>query len=315
MKVIFVVGPTASGKSALALRLAKKYQSCLINADSIQLYSELRIGSAAPTDSEKEQVPHFLYQSFSAPERLTAGDYAREVLNLLSNLKNKYEVVFVVGGTGFYLQALEKGLYPIAKADPAIQNRLMEELTKENGPEKLHLKLKSLDLEASQRISVNDHYRLVRALEIIQREGRSLTEIESEFAAKSSVFPYPLLKLGIEIERNQLRGQVSLRTNQMIKSGLTEETKALMDKGLENWQPLSSVGYLETQQFLKNIIPNKEELAKLITQNTMRLAKRQMTWFRRDTSIHWIKLDLSESSAIEKLAQRAELKVQDFLQH
>lgn len=289
MKVVFVVGPTASGKSSLAVALAQKFSGAILNADSVQVYQQLLIGSAAPTQKEKQLVPHFFFQEIAPPARITAGDFARRAHEHLKNLSEKFSVVFVVGGTGFYLQALEKGMLPIEKADALLQMQIESELTEPEGEEKLFAELTLRDPLAATRISKHDHYRLVRAIEIMRRRGVSLSQIESEHEAQAKPFAYPLLKIGLKIDRELLRERVHLRTKQMLQAGLVSEVQSLIDEGYSDWPPLQSVGYVETLRYLQkdSEIQDLAQLEKLIVQNTMRLAKKQRTWFQRDQAIVW----------------------------
>lgn len=162
-KIIFVVGPTASGKSAWTLDQVQKFGGSIVNADSIQFYSDLKIGSAAPTEAEMQLVPHYLYGYVNPPSEMTAGDFVRDFYQLIKNKNDLKWPVYLVGGTGFYVQALEKGMYDLPPADPTLQKQLEEELA-ENGSLILHKELLCADPES--KIHVNDHFRLVRALEI-----------------------------------------------------------------------------------------------------------------------------------------------------
>lgn len=293
MKVVFLVGATASGKSSLALDLAERFGGAILNSDSVQVYQDLLIGSAAPTVEEKRRVPHFLFQEVPPPNRITAGDYARMAMNHLENLKRKFPLVLIVGGTGFYLMALENGMLPVEKADPEIQSELEASLEEEGGARKLHEELCAKDPIAGKRISVADHYRLVRALEVIRRTGRPLSEIEKEHRETRPPFPYPLLKLGVRVAREKQRERIVLRTRKMLEEGLLEEVRGLMGRGLADWEPLQSVGYKEALRFLRgdSDIPDLKALEEKIVQSTLKLAKKQKTWFQRDAEIHWGEFD------------------------
>jgi tRNA dimethylallyltransferase len=289
VKVVFVVGTTASGKSDLALELAQKFGGAIINADSVQIYQHVLIGSAAPTKAEFEKVPHFLFQRIAPPEKITAGIYSRLARETLDECRSRFKVVFVVGGTGFYFQALENGMLPVEKADEEIKAQLQAELENVDGARNLYLELQSRDPLVAARISVNDHYRLVRALEIIRRTGRSLSEIEKEYKDSKPDFPFPLLKLGVQVEREELKNRVRSRTQAMLKQGLVQETQALIARGLRDWDPLQSVGYKEAGLFLNKDpeLPDLAALEERINHSTLHVAKRQRTWFQRDERILW----------------------------
>lgn len=288
MKVVFVVGPTASGKSALAIQLAEKFHGAIVNCDSIQLYQSVNVGSAKPSSDDFRRVPHFLFDIVPEGKEITAGEYQREFFDCLKTLEKQFPVVFVVGGTGFYFQAIEKGMFNIGAADEAMQAQVESELAEKGGPEKLHEELNEKDPETAQKISVNDHYRLGRAVEILRTHGKAPSQVKKEFEDQIEPFPYPLLKIGVKASREELTPNVLTRTRQMLQNGLVDEVKSMMAKGLENWAPLSSVGYLEVLQFLNGEIVSEKELEDLIVQNTHRLAKKQRTWFQRDSEIHWV---------------------------
>jgi len=287
VKVVFVVGTTASGKSDLALRLAQKFSGAIINCDSIQLYQNLDIGSAKPTQEERASVPHFLFDVVSEGQEITAGQYVKLCEETLKKIEKQFPVAFVVGGTGFYFQALEKGMYPTGHADEAMKQQVEEELSTPDGALQLYEELKAKDPIAAQRIFPNDHYRLGRAIELMRVHGKSLTEVQAQFESEQRPFPYPLLKLGIKLSREKLEPRVKLRTEQMLNQGLIEEVRELLQRNEAKWAPLASVGYRETVEYLHSPM-TREELHEKIVQDTLRLAKKQRTWFGRDEEIHWL---------------------------
>lgn len=286
-KVIFVVGPTASGKSQLALDWAMKMNGVIVNCDSVQVYRHLKIGSAQPSDEEKKQVQHLLYDYVSPPDEMTAGNYARDFFKTIDQIKHDGPI-FVVGGTGFYFLAIEKGMYPIPKIPEEVRKQIELELQTEEGKLKLYKELETKDPESAQKIHYSDNYRIGRAMEVIRSMGKSMTQIKSEFEASQKKFPYPLLKVGIWKENEELKNNINLRVEKMLQAGLIDEVKGLLDLGLETWAPMASVGYKETILFLKNEL-GLEKLKESITQNTYQLAKRQKTWFQRDRDIQWAK--------------------------
>lgn len=288
MQVIFVVGTTASGKSALAMKAAKKYHGAIVNCDSIQLYQELNIGSAKPTAEDFQTVPHYLFDIVKPGEEITAGEYTRIFFQQLESIEKKFPFIFVVGGTGFYFQALEKGMYPIGAADDAVKKSVEAELMTEQGAANLYRELAEIDPEAASKIAPKDHYRLGRAIEIIRTHGKSVTAVKKEFASQAKPFPYPLKKVGIKISKEELLPRVQLRTEQMLSQGLLSEVRSLVERGYKNWSPLQSVGYKECLEFLDGEITSEKELEEKIIMNTMRLAKKQRTWFQRDQDIQWL---------------------------
>lgn len=281
-KVIFVVGPTAGGKSAAALEAAVLAGGSLVNIDSVQFYKGLEVGSAAPSTAEKKQVPHYFYSYVEAPNEMTAGKYITDFYQLIEDPQLKFPL-FIVGGTGFYIQALEKGLYDIEPIPDGVREQLEEELEKK-GAEVLYIELKEKD--PSTTIHVNDHYRLVRALEIIRSSGKTPSQMKSDQEYKKNQFPFSYLKVGFSFEKDVFAQRVKTRTEAMIKNGIIEETEFFLKHNFSNWAPLSSVGYKETLQFLREN-KTKDWLCDRIIQSTMKLIKKQKTWFKRDSSVLW----------------------------
>lgn len=290
MKFIFVVGPTASGKSSWALQQAEKYNGSIINIDSIQFYKGLEIGSAAPTKEELQRVPHFLYSYVLAPEETTAGNYLRDFYQLINTQKMR-SPIFIVGGTGFYIQALEKGMYDLEPIDEKLRKKTEEELQKHGGVQKLFSELSQADPQ--HQIHINDHYRLVRAIEILRHHGKIPSDLRQRALQKENknAFPYSFIKIGFLLSQEEFFKKVELRTQRMLESGMIEETESFIERGFKNWSPLSSVGYKEVVEYLLHN-KSKDELFKTMVTSTMKLIKKQKTWFKRDLSVLW-----SDSSA------------------
>lgn len=284
-KCIFVVGPTASGKSAWALEQAKKYNGSIVNIDSIQFYKDLLVGSAAPTEDEKKQVPHYLYSYVEAPVEVTAGQFIRDFYQLLENNKDIQFPLFIVGGTGFYIQALEKGMFDVEPIPEEFRQKIEEELELKGAVE-LHTEL--LKHDPHSKIHVNDHYRLVRALEIIRFTGKTPSELKENQSVNKNEFPFPYIKVGFDFEKEFYVERVQKRTQAMVSGGIVEEVAAKIMQGHQGWSALQSVGYKETLEFLLSG-QNKEWLIGAIQQSTMKLIKKQKTWFKRDGAILWSK--------------------------
>ncbi len=300
-KAIFVVGTTASGKSDWALEMAEEVSGAILNCDSIQIYERLKIGSAQPSPQDKARIPHHLFAYVSPPQEATAGEYRRTHMEILKTLTT---TAFVVGGTGFYFQALERGMFPAPAANEKIQQLIEAELAKPKGEEVLWNELHHADPITSAKIHKNDHYRLVRALEVIRREGRPLSEIKKIFESQTESYPIDYIKLGLHWPKEKLEVRVKARTAKMLEQGLVEEVKDLLAQGLESWAPLQSVGYKEVLTMLAEN-KNQSWLKEEIIQNTMRLAKKQRTWFKRDSEITWF----DGESDLKKFKQQ----IRDFL--
>lgn len=293
--VIFIVGTTASGKSDWAVKLAQEFHGVVVNCDSIQVYRKLDVGSAKPSKEDQALVPHYLLDYVNPPEEMTAGNYARDFFAVMSSLPEGVPA-FVVGGTGFYFMAIEKGMYPVTKVSPELQKQVALELQVDGGSERLYQELKQVDPVYAAKLHAADSYRLGRAIELIRSQGKSVTQIQNEFEEAREQFPYPLLKLGPYWDREILRERIRRRTQAMLEQGLLAEVKGLLDQGLEGWAPLSSVGYKESLQFLRGELP-EELLLEQISISTAQLAKRQRTWFQRDKDIHWFEGDSGFSEA------------------
>lgn len=285
-KVIFVVGATASGKSDWALRLAEEFHGVIINCDSVQVYQHLEIGAAKATKEERARVPHYLIDYVAPPNEMTAGIYGRDFNECMKSLSDD-KPIFVVGGTGFYFMAIEKGMYPVIPVPPEIQKQILVEMSEEGGPEKLYQEMLDADPVYGAKIAKADHYRIGRALELIRSQKKSVTQIQADFEASREKFPHDLLKIGPEWDRDSIRDRIAQRTAKMIDQGLIAEVQGLVDSGLDlSWAPLASVGYKETLAFIRGEI-TKEQLQEEITINTQQLAKKQKTWFQRDSEINW----------------------------
>jgi len=292
-----VVGATATGKSQWALNMAEKHRGVIFNCDSVQIYKHLNVGSAKPSSGDFARVPHHLFDLISAPDSITAGDYRRLFEEEIKKIPMA-QPIFLVGGTGFYFQAIEKGLYPVLKASPELRKQIEDEMAQPEGAWTLYQELRTKDPEAAKKISRNDHYRLARALEIIRSEGQTLTEIKKKFAAEPNAREFSCLKVGLTCEKEVLWKRIESRATQMVRGGLREEVQKLLDQGLGGWGPLSSVGYLQTQEALRE---EKSDpwLVEAISIGTRQLAKRQKTWFKRDPEIFWVS-DASTCEASEK---------------
>lgn len=301
-KIIFVVGATATGKSQWALKLAKKYNGSIVNIDSIQFYDGLVIGSAAPTLEEKKIVPHYFYNDVEAPAELTAGEFLRRFHVLLEGKNLKFPL-FVVGGTGFYIQALEKGMFDIPEVDRELKILIENEIT-ELGTEKAFAELKAFDPDT--KVHLNDAYRIGRALEVKRAFGKTMTQLQSDFeSTKKFQLQLPYLKIGLLFDKEILLERVKTRTDIMLKQGIIAEVEFFVKKGFLEWAPLKSVGYFEVLKYLKGELP-LQDLPALIVQSTMQLIKKQKTWFKRDDSILW-------SNGQNESIQQVELKIDQFL--
>lgn len=299
-KIVFVLGPTASGKSALALELAKIKNGAVVNCDSLQVFKGLDIGTAKPSAFERASLPHFLFDFVSLGQNFTAGDYRRSALEVIERELPKRDLFFV-GGSGFYIQALDKGMNEVLPVAPETIKAL-DEAEKQHGLLHLWHQLEQLDAESAKKIHPNDGYRIKRALSVIQTSGEKWSAQQAmakEGQHLSSRFT--VKKIGLKWDREVLHKRVAERTENMLEAGLIEEVQALVQKGFGSWAPLQSVGYKETLGFLKGEL-GRNELAPAITQSTMQLAKKQMTWFKRDPEIQWFDGSLTHDEIISEIS-------------
>lgn len=316
MKVLFLTGPTACGKSGLAFEIAKALKLegrrvAILNCDSVQVYKGLSIGSAQPSSEEMAAIPHVLYGVIEAPQELTAGEFARLFLEELANLEGRCDLVIAVGGSGFYIQSILKGMFGADKAQESVQQKIFTEIRNPGVAEALHAELAAKDPMAAKRIHVNDHYRLVRAIEIIRSGASTVTELHAEKKQAGLQFGYEFEQWVIEIPRELLAARVKQRVERMLQNGFIQEVGKWLDNGFENWAPLNSVGYLQVKDFLLTT-PSSGRAAALpmlvakICTATMQLAKKQRTWFRRTTDyenrvVRWSFSELNFEAAMTKV--------------
>lgn len=294
---VLIVGPTASGKSSLGLQLAEQFGGAILNCDSLQTYQRLDIGTAKPSTADFARVPHFLFDVVKPGDVLTAGDYRRLALDVLAR-ELPSRMIFGVGGSGFYIQALEKGMFDVPK--PSIEaERAVRQRLDENGPAALYAELVAKDIKYAQSISPNDIYRITRALIIIEDSGKSVTQVRSEFATQA--FPYPILKLGLNLSREELEPRVRARARMMLAEGLLQEVRTLVDEGFKAWPAMQSVGYKECIDVINGDLA-EEKLLDQIVEKTLQLSKKQRTWFKRDLEIKWLDPENAYADAVDKIS-------------
>ena len=287
MTLIFILGPTASGKTSLSVELAKKLNGEIIGADSVQIYKDLVIGSAAPTKEEMQGIPHHLIGTRDLKDEISAGIYISSALPIIAKIEKSGKTPIVVGGTNFYVDALINGLSPVPAADEETM-RLWEENFGRFSTEELFTELQETDPEWAAKISSpNDRQRIKRGLFVAKTTGKSLSEWNK--TGRINAYKGNFLAIGIEMEREKLYERINLRTKTMLESGLIEEVRRVNKKGFssENCKSLASIGYIETERYLKGEITSIEELQELIAQNTRHLAKRQLTWLRNRDYVVW----------------------------
>jgi len=278
---VILAGPTAVGKTALSIQLAKRYQTEIISADSRQFYKEMEIGTAKPTYDEMDGVPHHFIDSHGILDDYNVGQFEKDALKLLDELFQKHNVVFVVGGSGLYVKALCEGIDEMPIIPVEIRQKLNAEFEK-NGIEYLQKQVIESDPEYFKIVDQQNPQRLIRALELYRATGKNM----SYYRAQEKVVerPFNIIKIGLERPREELYDRISLRMDQMIEEGLFEEAQKLYP--FKHLNALQTVGYSEIFGYLDGDY-DREEAIRLLKRNSRRYAKRQMTWFKKDAEFVW----------------------------
>ncbi len=282
--LVAIVGPTASGKSALALRLARERRGEIVSCDSLQVYRGLDVGSAKATSAERAEVAHHLLDVADPGDVFSAADYARLARAALDGVRARGGLPIVAGGTGLYLRALLVGLFEGPPRDEAVRRRL-EGLADRFGDPRLHRLLGRVDPVAAARISPRDRVRVVRALEVYRATGRPLSEQQRQGA--EPLRGYVTLVVGLDPGREALRAAIEARTRQMLQQGLIEEVRGLLSRGTDPLaRPLQAIGYRQALSVLRGEMTVPDAEGAIVTA-TLRFAKRQMTWFRHQADVRW----------------------------
>lgn len=284
-KVIVICGPTASGKTALSIELAKKINGEIVSADSMQIYKKMNIGTAKTTKEEMQGIKHYM-QDFVEPNlRYSVADYKKDAEMAIEEILKKGKTPIVVGGTGLYVDSLVYGIeYQDIKLDEKYREELEERVQKE-GLEKLYEEATQIDSEAMKKISHNDKKRIMRVLEIYKATGKNKTEQEIE--SRKSGVKYDYKVYAINMDREVLYDRINKRVDFMIDEGLIEEVKKILNEYKEFPTAMQGLGYKEVVEYLDGKI-SKEDMIEKIKQETRRYAKRQITWFKKNKQTIWI---------------------------
>ena len=279
-----VLGPTGSGKTALSLALAERFHGEVVNCDSVAMYREFEIGTAKPNASERARVPHHLLDFVTPTNYITAGEYARLARQTLAEIKSRKNLPIVVGGTGLYLRALLDGLFPGPQRSEQLRQRLRQR-AQLNGTDYLHRVLRRLDPGAAAKIHANDIPKLIRAIEVCVASRQKMTELWKQ--GRDPLSGFRIVRLGLNPNRDALYVRINQRARHMFESGLVDETRQLLEKYGDAARPLTSLGYKQAVQVLRGEIDSKTAL-EAAQQAHRNFAKRQMTWFRRETEVVWL---------------------------
>ena len=283
--VIVICGPTASGKTALSIEIAKRINGEIVSADSMQIYKDMDIGSAKVTPEEAEGIKHYLIDCVYPNERYSVANYKQDAKQAIEEILSKGKTPIVVGGTGLYIDSLIYEIeYKDIKINEEYRNKL-EEIRKEEGIEVLYKKALEIDPQAMEKISPNDFKRITRVLEIYEATGKTKTEQEAE--SRLNEIPYDYKVFAIDYDREKLYERINKRVDIMIEKGLIDEVKSLLKKYTEFPTSMQGLGYKEVKQYLEGEL-SKEEMIEKIKQESRRYAKRQFTWFKKNKQTIWI---------------------------
>ncbi len=301
--LLVILGPTASGKSSLALALAREFDGEIVSCDSVAVYRDFEIGTAKPTRADRELIPHHLIDVANPAEPFTAGEYARQARAAIADISSRGKLPIVVGGTGLYLRALLEGLFPGPQRSEDLRERLRESAV-QLGSSYLHRLLSRLDSSSASQIHPNDTPKLIRAIEVCLADRRPMSELWQE-RGRDPLSGYRILRLGLNPDRDQLYARINARAAAMFEGGLVEETRLLLEKypQLSGATPFTSLGYKQATAYLEGELTLAQAGA-LTQQGHRNYAKRQLTWFRRESDVRWL-AGFGDDHEIE--AQAAEL--------
>ncbi|WP_255505979.1 tRNA (adenosine(37)-N6)-dimethylallyltransferase MiaA [Mesonia sp. K4-1] len=295
--LVSIVGPTAIGKTAKSIALAKHFSSEILSADSRQFYQEMNIGTAVPSLEELAAAPHHFIQHISIHDNYSVGDFEKQSINKLKDLFKKHKILFLVGGSGLYIDAVNKGLDHFPKVDAAIRESLNERLNKE-GIEPLQLQLKDLDPLHYENVAISNPQRVIRALEICLGTGQPYSSFLNHSNKKRD---FNIIKIGLDAPRPLIYERIEKRVDLMIEAGLIEEARKLYP--LRNLNALNTVGYKELFNYFDGEWSLEFAISE-IKRNTRRFSKRQLTWFKKDENTTWFSYDSPPEKIIESITQK-----------
>jgi tRNA dimethylallyltransferase len=282
--LIVVAGPTASGKTALALALAEQFAGEIVSCDSVAVYRGMEIGTAKPTLAERARVPHHLIDILTPDQPCTAGEYSRLAREAIAGIAQRGRLPIVCGGTGLYLRALLDGLFPAPQRNEPLRKKLRDR-AEQHGSARLHRILTRLDPAAARQIHANDAPKIIRAIEVTLAARQPITRQWEQ--PRDPLTGFRVLRLGLNPPRPELYARINQRAAEMFDRGLIEETTQLVERYGFECRPFTSLGYAQAIAVLRNQI-TRDEAVKAARQGHRNYAKRQLTWFRADPAIHWL---------------------------
>lgn len=294
-KIVVIVGPTASGKSGVAMELADRFHGEIVNADSMQVYRYMDIGTAKPSNEDRERIPHHLIDIRNPDEAFDAARYLDEASKVIEDVVCRGQLPIVVGGTGLYIKALTEGIFEAPEVDKELRERLNREAD-DLGLPSLYKKLMEVDSEAAVKIGPHNTHRIIRALEVYYLTGMPISKYQKEHAF--SDMRYDSFKIGLNMEREILYKNIDSRVDSMIKAGFVDEVIRIIDMGYgPDAKGMQGIGYSHICRYIKGeyTLP---DCINLIKRDTRHYAKRQLTWFRRDQEIDWVDANANKGGCI-----------------
>ncbi len=283
-RIVIITGPTATGKTDLAVNLSLEMNGEVVNCDSMQVYRGMDIGTATPSEDERKGVPHHLLDIVNPDEEFNASRYREKALPVIRDILKRNKICFVVGGTGLYIKSLLGGLFDCPSSDPKIRERLLTEYD-QSGKEVLYERLKEQDPVYAEIIHPNDRVRITRALEVIELTGKPFSMHASDHSFKDNEFDS--LKICLYHDRDVLYKRINMRSIKMFEAGLIEETENLLKQGYSSeLKPMKSIGYRQAVDYLEKLL-DYDKAVELLQRDTRRYAKRQLTWFKADEEMLW----------------------------
>ncbi|MBN1559461.1 tRNA (adenosine(37)-N6)-dimethylallyltransferase MiaA [candidate division KSB1 bacterium] len=296
-KVLFIIGPTAVGKTELSLRIAARLQSEIVSADSRQVYRFLDIGTAKPSPEERRRIPHHFIDIRLPDQYYSAGEYGREARDQINLLGAEGKSAIVVGGSGLYIRALVDGLFSPKISDPIIKEKWRQQI-REQGIEAVFKILTKVDPVSAKRLHPNDVQRILRALEVWEHTGRPISDFRH---GQEESAPFKAQFYALTRDRDKLYRRIDERVDKMVREGLLDEVDHLVRMGYgRELNALRTVGYQEVLDYFGTLL-SYEDMIETIKRNTRRYAKRQLTWFRRDERIQWLDLEKMSERTIEQM--------------
>jgi tRNA dimethylallyltransferase len=283
-KLLAIIGPTAVGKTKLSIHLAQEFQGEIISGDSMQVYRSMDIGTAKIKEEEQEGIKHYLIDILEPADEFSVADFQARALQSIKELNQRKTLPILAGGTGLYVQAVTHGFQFAEESQNEEIREKWQHFLDQNGPEALHQELAKHDHEYAAQLHPNNSRRVIRALEVLELTGKSMSVYQGEWNNES---PFDLVMIGLTMEREKLYQRINARVDLMIEEGLVQEVEGLLERGIpKTAKALQAIGYKEIIDYLQGE-QTKDKAIELLKRNTRRFAKRQLTWFRRMKEIQW----------------------------